>query len=146
MCDLDPGSFRAPEFGCVVEGGVYYERVGSFETDPWGDPTRTIGALIATKALGPVTDSCLESPGYNCLENGIDVTQTYKPAEPTGPGVPTRCVDEPGELYQSTWCPLVGPDVVHHRSEEAVDDSYTDELIGGVCFMRHHLCALLTEH
>lgn len=123
---------RYPEYGCVIEGGTYYERLGSYETDPWGDPYRTIGAVLATKLPGSVSADCLDYEGYNCLADGIDITTSYKPAEPSGPGVPNACVDTEGDLYQTTWCPLVGPDVVHHREEEYidVDDSFLDSIIG----------------
>lgn len=102
--------------GCAnttVDGAIqYYERRGTFSADPWGDELGTVGTILMTKAIGPVTDECArdeDKEGWTCLNDGADVTAAYKTAEPSDPGTPTACQGLSGELYTSPYCPLVGP-------------------------------------
>ena len=85
---------------------AYYERQGTYETDPWGDELGTIGAMIYTKRVGPISDACVgdeDAEGWTCLGDGIDVTGTYKTTEPSGPGEPTSCASG------GSFCQTVGP-------------------------------------
>ena len=85
---------------------AYYERQGTYETDPWGDELGTIGAMIYTKRVGPISDACVgdeDAEGWTCLGDGLDVTGTYKTTEPSGPGEPTSCASG------GSFCQTVGP-------------------------------------